>query len=112
MCLTLKNFVHVHDSEHMLFDKDGAADAAARHGNGSSGSAAPVGKLKPPARLVSQLLLNCLDSFRLVLGRLPRGGVPTKRLIRLVLGGFPPLLSLSMAATAVVGLSQVRSWQS
>jgi hypothetical protein len=74
---------------------------------GRGGASAASGKIRRPAQLLSQLLLTFLDSFCLLLGRLPQGADATKRLIRLVLVGFPPPAALAMSAAAVVGLSQV-----
>ena len=61
-----------------------------------------------PRELLSRLLLAFLRGGELEIGLQPAGEDPTRRLIRLTLGGLPDApLRLAHAAAALVGLSQV-----
>ena len=66
------------------------------------------GKQTPPRQLLAKLLLALLDCGDIAIGRSPPGADSAKRLIRLVLDGFPAPHSAVLAASALVGLSQVR----
>lgn len=69
-------------------------------------AAARKSRATPPAQLLARLLAALLDCGDLAVGRTPPGGGPTKCLTRLVLAGVPDPHSLTLAACALVALSQ------
>ena len=61
-----------------------------------------------PRELLSRVLLALLDAGDLALGDRPGGEGSTRCLVRLALRGFPdPAMRQALAASALVGLSQV-----